>query len=106
MTTRNCIHCSKPFQIRPQGLHAKFCSTSCRVANHKLRKRSVDPKYETRIPVYIIYEDGREYQTDISRAELSEIISSESLAGSTVRSLLFTPAIHPAQTQLSLEEQQ
>lgn len=106
MPARNCSHCSKPFQIRPQGLHAKFCSTTCRVANHKLRNRSDDPTSDNKIPVCIIYEDGREQQTNISRAELSDIISSQRLAGSAVRSLRFTPVIHPAQTQLYSEEQQ
>lgn len=106
MATRNCARCGTPFQLRPQGQHAKFCSTVCRVANHKLRNRSDDPTYETRIPVYVIYEDGREQQTNISRAELSDIISSQRLAGSAVRSLRFTPVIHPAQTQLYSEEQQ
>ena len=97
MPTRNCSHCSKPFQIRPQGLHAKFCSTTCRVANHKPRNRSDDPASDNKIPVYIIYEDGREQQTNINRAELSDIISSQRLAGSTVRSLRFTPAYSEVQ---------
>jgi hypothetical protein len=92
MAARNCARCGTPFQLRPQGLHAKFCSTACRVANHKLRNRSDDPESDNKIPVYIIYEDGREQQTNINRAELSDIISSQRLAGSTVRSLRFTPA--------------
>lgn len=92
MATRNCARCGAPFQLRPQGLHAKFCSTVCRVANHKLRNRNDDPKSDTKISVHMIYEDGREQQTDISRAELSDIISSQRLAGSAVRSLRFTPA--------------
>jgi hypothetical protein len=84
MATRNCARCGTPFQLRSQGLHAKFCSVACRVANHKMRTRNNDPKSDTKIPVYIIYQDGREQQTNISRAELSDIISSQCLAGSEV----------------------
>lgn len=105
MASRTCAHCGTLFQLRPQGLHAKFCSTVCRVANHKLRSRSDDPTSESEIPVHIVYEDGREQQTNISRAELSDIISSQRLAGSTVRSLQFIPTTHPAQTELKSEEQ-
>lgn len=101
MASRTCAHCGTPFQLRPQGLHAKFCSTACRVANHKLRTRSNDPTSETEILVYIVYEDGREQQKNISRAELSDIISSQRLAGSTVQSLRFIPVTHPAQIQLN-----
>ena len=106
MATRNCARCGTPFQLRPQGQHAKFCSTVCRVANHKLRTRSDDSACQSEILVHIIYEDGGEQHTNISRAELSDIISSQRLAGSTIRSLRFIPSIHPAQTQLSSEEQQ
>ncbi len=37
MATRNCARCGTPFQLRPQGQHAKFCSTACRVAASKQR---------------------------------------------------------------------
>lgn len=37
MATRNCARCGTPFHLRPQGLHAKFCSTTCRVAANKQR---------------------------------------------------------------------
>ncbi|MCQ3031830.1 hypothetical protein NLO88_14295 [Pseudomonas syringae] len=37
MPARNCARCGTPFQLRPQGQHAKFCSTACRVAANKLR---------------------------------------------------------------------
>lgn len=47
--------------------------------------RIFSPAYETRIPIYIIYEDGWEQQTDISRAELFAIIGSQRRVGSTIR---------------------
>lgn len=47
--------------------------------------RIVDPAYETGIPVLILYEDGWEKQTNISRADLRNIIATGRLVGSTIQ---------------------
>jgi hypothetical protein len=57
------------------------------MAEQQQQDRIVDPAYETRIPVHILYEDGFEQQTNISRAELFDIIGSQRLVGSTLRTV-------------------
>lgn len=52
MAQRNCDHCNTPFQIRPQGQHAKFCSSKCRIAHFKqvAKQRKLD---QTSLTFYI-----------------------------------------------------
>jgi hypothetical protein len=49
--------------------------------------RIVDPAFESRIPVLIIYEDGWQQQTNISKSELFDIVGSERLVGTTLRTV-------------------
>jgi hypothetical protein len=49
--------------------------------------RIVDPAYETRVPVLIIYTDGWQQQTNAGRSELADIVGSQRLVGNTLRTV-------------------
>jgi endogenous inhibitor of DNA gyrase (YacG/DUF329 family) len=47
MAQRQCVVCETLFTVRPQAPHGKFCSTRCRMSNHRASKRKlvVIPQY-------------------------------------------------------------
>lgn len=51
MAQRLCIICGASFTLRPQTPHSKFCSTRCRVAAHRAKKKQ--SQQETQPPTTI-----------------------------------------------------
>ena len=41
MAQRKCVVCETLFTVRPQAPHGKFCTTRCRMSNHRAAKRKL-----------------------------------------------------------------
>lgn len=50
MAQRRCVVCETLFTVRPQAPHGKFCSTRCRMSNHRAVKRKLVVIPEQSIP--------------------------------------------------------